>query len=166
VTVQIHLLADRSALIEPVALMRWREWGHAPAPEDPDFWRRTTTAEAGRDTLPVTYVAVDASGRATGAVGLDVYDIEERQETSPWIAGMIVDPDRRGDGIGTALMERIEHWAVAHGFAEAWVATERARGFYESCGWRWLEMFVNADGEETDLLHKRFSRADGGTQTA
>jgi GNAT superfamily N-acetyltransferase len=154
----VHLLADRPELIEPVALMRWREWGHAPAPEDPDFWRRTTAREAGRDALPVTYVAVDESGQAMGAVGLDVYDIEERQENSPWIAGMIVDPGRRGLGIGSSLMTKVEAWALDHGFAEAWVATERARRFYERCGWHWLEMFVNVDGEETDVLHKRFAR--------
>jgi GNAT superfamily N-acetyltransferase len=165
-SVTIELLADRPELIEPVAMMRWREWGHAPAPEDPDFWRRTTRAEAGRDALPVTYVAVDTSGQALGAIGLDCYDIEERQETSPWIAGMIVDPELRGVGVGTALMNRLERWAVAHGFDEAWVATERARGFYERCGWQWLEMFVNADGEETDVLHKGFSGTGAGTKDA
>jgi GNAT superfamily N-acetyltransferase len=162
-SVTVELLADRPELIDPVAMMRWREWGHPPAPEDPDFWRRTTRAEAGTDALPVTCVAVDASGRALGAVGLDVYDIEERQETSPWIAGMIVHPELRGLGVGKALMDRLERWAVAHGFDEAWVATERARGFYERCGWRWLEMFVNADGEDTDVLHKDFNGTGGRT---
>ena len=165
-SVTVELLADRPELMEPVAMMRWREWGHAPAPEDPDFWRRTTMAEARRDALPVTYVAVDSTGKALGAVGLDVYDIEERQETSPWIAGMIVHPELRGVGVGRALMDHLERCAVAHGFVEAWVATERARGFYERCGWRWLEMFVNADGEETDVLHKGFNGTGAGTKDA
>ncbi len=44
-SVTVERLADRPELMEPVALMRWREWGHAPAPEDRDFgvvrrWRR------------------------------------------------------------------------------------------------------------------------------
>ena len=104
----ISLLADEPECIPAVADMRWREWGHPPEPEDPSWWLETTSREAGRIELPVTFVAVDASGDAIGAVGIDEYDLDERRETSPWITGMIVRGDRRGLGVGTALMSRAE----------------------------------------------------------
>ena len=50
----MSLLADQLRLVEAVTDMRWREWGHAPEPEDPAWWLETTTREAGRDQLPVT----------------------------------------------------------------------------------------------------------------
>ncbi len=34
--VAIHLLADNADLIAPIGELRWREWGHAPDPEDLD----------------------------------------------------------------------------------------------------------------------------------
>jgi hypothetical protein len=43
----------------------------------------------------MTWVASDQSG-ALGAVGLGLFDIEERRDRSPWLLGMIVRPDRRG----------------------------------------------------------------------
>jgi len=35
VTVTIVLLADHPDAIASVADLRWREWGHAPEPQDP-----------------------------------------------------------------------------------------------------------------------------------
>ena len=60
-TIAISLLADRPMLVPAVADLRWREWGRAPEPEDPAWWLETTRSEAGRDGLPVTFVATDAS---------------------------------------------------------------------------------------------------------
>ena len=85
-----------------------------------------------------------------GAVGLDHFDLDERRDTSPWVTGMIVRAERRGEGIGRALMQFLEQWAFAHGIGEAWVGTEQAAGFYERCGWTRLETFTSKVGERID----------------
>jgi GNAT superfamily N-acetyltransferase len=151
----ISLLADKPECIAAVADMRWREWGHPPEPEDLSWWLETTSREAGRSDLPVTFVAVDACGDGVGAVGIDEYDLEERRATSPWITGMIVRGDRRGLGVGTALMRRAESWALGHGFGEMWVGTEAAQGFYERCGWRTVEVYTTGAGERVSVLYKQ-----------
>lgn len=153
--VSVHLLADRPALVATVGALRWREWGRPPEPEDPSWWEAITQQEAGRDLLPVTFVAVDDHDEAVGAVGLGEYDLEERQDVSPWIMGMIVRADRRGEGIGRALMAPLEAWAAAHGIAQAWVATQRAEGFYRRCGWRPVEVMRRHTGELMTVLTKR-----------
>ena len=132
--VTVSLLADRPDAIPAVADIRWREWGHPPESEDPAWWLDITTAEAGREQLPITLVALDDAGETLGAVGLDHYDLDERRETTPWVTGMIVRADRRNEGVGRVLMAHLEQWAVAHGIAEAWVGTELAAGFYQRCG--------------------------------
>lgn len=154
--VTVHLLADHEQLIAAAGEMRWREWGHAPEPEDPAWWVDTTAREAGRDRLPITWVAIDAGGEALGAVGLGEFDIDERRDRSPWVLGMIVRPDRRGEGIGRLLLTQLEAGAVAQGYNQAWVATGGpAIGFYRACGWDLVETLELASGESATVLTKR-----------
>lgn len=154
--VTVQLLADNARLIAAIGELRWREWGHAPEPEDRDWWIDGTAREAGRDHLPITWVAIDARGRALGAVGLGAFDLEEWRDRSPWVWGMIVRPDRRGMGVGSLLMAHLEAWAGSHGYTQVWVATGgRAIAFYRRCGWELHETVERAAGEAATVLTKR-----------
>jgi GNAT superfamily N-acetyltransferase len=154
-SVAIDLLADHARLVPVVGQMRWREWGHPPEPEDPAWWVDATRREAGRERLPVTWVALDAHGEALGAVGLAEYDIEERRDRSPWLIGMIVRRDLRGRGIGRRLAARLEAWAGEHGYRQLWVATSPAPGFYQKCGWQPVETLARTAGETAVILTRR-----------
>ena len=66
--VSVYLLADHPHLVPAVGEMRWKEWGNEPGREDLRWWVDVTAREAGRDALPVTWVAIDDRGRAVGAV--------------------------------------------------------------------------------------------------
>jgi GNAT superfamily N-acetyltransferase len=155
-SVAVQLLADNTDLIATIGDLRWREWGHAPDPEDLDWWVNVTAGEAGRDCLPITWVAIDARGGALGAVGLGAFDITERRDRSPWVLGMIVQPDRRGIGIGRLLLTHLEAWAGIHGYKQVWVANEGpAIGFYRKCGWAWSETVERASSESVSVLTKR-----------
>lgn len=79
-------------------------------------------------------------GHATGAVGLSEFDLPELHDRSPWIIGMIVTPDHRDCGLGHVLVEGIEAVAAAQGHKQHRVATERAAGFYQHCGFMSVEM--------------------------
>jgi GNAT superfamily N-acetyltransferase len=152
----VSLLADHPDSVDSVAKLRWREWGHAPEPEDPAFWFDVTRSEAGRERLPVTFVAHDEGGNVLGAVGLDTYDLDERRDTTPWVTGMIVRPDLRGQGVGRSLLRHLERWAAEHRIPEAWVGpdTDLAAAFYKKCGWILQESFVRTTGERIEVLHK------------
>jgi GNAT superfamily N-acetyltransferase len=158
----VHLLADRPELIEPVGLLRWREWGRAPEPADPAFWVEATRRESGRDELPVTFVAVDGAGDPVGALGLGAYDIAERRDRTPWLLGVVVRPDRRGSGVGRLLLSHVERCAVDLGHARMWVATGGpAVAFYERCAWRVTERVRQASGEVATVLMRELQRSDG-----
>lgn len=73
----VELLADNPKLIPAGGQIRWREWGHPPEPESLDWRVDVTAREAGRDALPITWMAIDPLGQAAGAVGLGEFDIEE-----------------------------------------------------------------------------------------
>ncbi|TDD17962.1 GNAT family N-acetyltransferase [Nonomuraea diastatica] len=68
---------------------------------------RITEREAGLDDLPVTFVAMDGTGRVLGGVGLSMYDLEERRDRSPWVVGMIVRPEQHGAGVGQLLVRHL-----------------------------------------------------------
>ena len=55
----VVLLADRIHLVSGVAEIRWREWGHPPEPQALSWWVDAARREAGREELPVTFVATD-----------------------------------------------------------------------------------------------------------
>jgi GNAT superfamily N-acetyltransferase len=150
----VSLLADSPASMQAVADMRWLEWGHPPESEDPAWWLATTVREAGREELPVTFVAHDAAGEVLGAAGLDMYDLEERQDTSPWVTGVIVRRDSRGRGVGRRLMQHLERWAAEHDVTVAWVGTDLAADFYVQCGWTLQETFTTSDGLQITVLNK------------
>ena len=151
----VELLTEHPSLIPAVGQIRWREWGHPPEPESLDWWVDVTAREAGRDSLPVTWVAIDHLDQAVGAVGLGEFDIEERRDRSPWVLGMIVVAQNRGLGIGGKLMEALEAWARQRGYPQVWVATGgRAVDFYRKCGWTLTEVMTRSSGETTAILTK------------
>jgi GNAT superfamily N-acetyltransferase len=132
---RIEPLAGRTDLVPGLAGLRWREWGPEPARPRLADWVAVTAAEAGRDTLPVTWVASDEAGTVLGGMGLAPSDPPERREATPWIVGAVVRPERRGTGVGRALFAELERWAAGAGFGRLWVATGgRAVDFYRRCG--------------------------------
>jgi GNAT superfamily N-acetyltransferase len=150
----VALLADRIDLVEAVAELRWREWGHPPEPGALAWWVDAARREAGREELPVTFVAVDAAGEVAGAVGLGHVDLQEQRDRSPWLLGMIVRADCRGTGVGRLLLMHLEAWAAQHEYGRIWVATSRAVGFYRACGWRVIETLPRGPGRPTAVLTK------------
>lgn len=152
--ITVELLADRVDLVAPLGRIRWTDW-RRPGRETVEWWVDDLRSEAGRETLPVSFVAVDdSSGEAVGGVTLAPSDLteEQRRGRTPWIAGMIVRADRRGQGIGSALMAHLEEWARNADIPQAWVVTSgRAVDFYRNCGWAEAETVIIGDGEATVL---------------
>lgn len=158
-SVSIDLLADVPELISQVGELRWSEWGEPPEPTELEFWIDVTRREAGRDKIPVTWVAVDAQRRAIGAVGIDEFDPDEVRDRSPWLVGMVVAPAQRRHGVGARLVRELELWAVREGIRHVWVATGPPGGsaerFYQSCGWKNVDVFRTASGEDAIVLERR-----------
>jgi GNAT superfamily N-acetyltransferase len=151
--VSVELLADRPDLLPSVARLRRQEWGTEPGRQALRWWIDTTRSEAGRDALPIAFVAVNSNGEAIGAVSLAPADLPERSDLTPWVVGTIVHADHRGAGIGGALMTRLQQWAAASGIPQLWVATGgQAVSFYRRCGWRVAEVLDRADGGQATIL--------------
>ena len=121
VTVAVRLLADVPHLTDAVGNLG------------------LTRCVAGREELPVTFVAVDDSGEALGAATLGA---------GPWVSDMVVRHDMRDRGIGRMLLSRVERFAVGRDLSQIWVSVaESDVAFFERCGWHTTDQ----DGASTVL---------------
>lgn len=68
-----------------------------------------------------------------GCVHLIDNDDESLPELYPWMAAMVVVPQRRSEGIGSMLVKALAHEAKAMGFERLWFGTD-GPGFYERLG--------------------------------
>jgi GNAT superfamily N-acetyltransferase len=152
----VELLADHPDLIPAVGEMRQREWGRwqdPPESVDPAWWVDVTRRESGRHELPVTFVGMSADGTLAGAVGIGQVDPPELQDRGPWVIGVIVAPELRGQGAGRAILGHTLRWAGDHGHDPVWVATgPYAAGFYQSCGWELTQTYRGHRHDEVMIL--------------
>lgn len=93
-------------------------------------WTDTTVDEsleiAHKDAVH-RFVAVDNGT----VIGFGEYNEDDRE-----ITGLYVDPDRMGDGAGTALLQHVEAHAQGNGIDElTCFSTITAKSFYESHGY-------------------------------
>jgi len=89
-------------------------------------------AEPGR--VLKSWVALEGD-EPLGCVHLIDKDDDTLIELHPWLAAMVVVPQRRGQGVGSALVRALLADARAMGFQRVWFGTD-GPGFYERLGAR------------------------------
>ncbi len=74
-----------------------------------------------------------------GTIALvDFDDLEEFRHLKPWIAAFIVNPQLRGEGIGTTILNILEERAVSFGVEALYLWTEDQSAFYNKRGFHIL----------------------------
>lgn len=74
-----------------------------------------------------------------GTIGLvDFDELEEFRHLRPWVAAFIVNPDLRGEGIGTQILTLLEEKAKSLGIKVLHLWTEDQSAFYSKRGYRLL----------------------------
>ena len=130
--VDILNLADRPDLLDPVASWLWREWGEP----DARTLAQVTSGIAGRRSRrgPEQTLVLLEDGTLAGTASLVHHDLHERQDLTPWLASVYVDPARRGRGYAVRLVRAIEQAAAAT-TDTLWLQTWTAPGLYARLGW-------------------------------
>lgn len=138
--------------VEPVARLRMPAFfsGSDRTLEQDMAGLRGLGAEAGG--FQVSLVA-RMGDELAGSVLLVRDELDVRHDVGPWLAGLVVAPQARQRGIGSALVKAIEAHAGAHGIERLYLYTWEARRFYALLGWRVVETFD--DGGEPAMLMSR-----------
>lgn len=155
----VILLPDRPDLATQWATLHWREWGTEPGREELSWWVNDAFRALGRTAVPVAFLALGPGDEVLGGVGLHQFDRAELRDSSPWVVGMVVRADRRGTGIGRALLDSLDAWAASAGITQVWVVTgPPAVGFYRRCGYQPIKEVDLGGGPETVLTRRTDDR--------
>ena len=71
-----------------------------------------------------------------GTASLARQDLGSRPDLTPWLAGVVVQPEFRGRGHAVRLVRHVEAFAARVGIATLWLYTATAEPLYAALGWQ------------------------------
>jgi GNAT superfamily N-acetyltransferase len=126
-------------------------------PIDPEENLKSRTAKLrfhmNDDELPIAWVA-HSEDEVLGMAALRVYDLEGREDLSPWLAGVFVLPEHRRRGVASALCRVVEEKAWALGFEVLYLFTTDQQSLYSRLGWQPWQKGVWR-GQPVDIMVKK-----------
>ena len=143
--VSIDLLADHIGFAPAIARWHFDEWNPVDSDVTVEDVALRLSTWANRQTMPVTYVAVE-HGVPLGSASLVVHDMAPPaagcESLTPWLSGVYVVPERRGTGLGPPVVAACETMAARLGYPEIYLFTgaRTAQHFYLPMGWRILDV--------------------------
>lgn len=152
-TFQIEYLADHVDAIPALARSHHTEWTTITPHLTVSDRVARFQARARRGSIPTGFVAV-VSGRVVGLACLVDCDLDSHRHFSPWLASVLVEPDHRGYGIGSALSERATEEAHVFGCARVYLFTFDKQDFYQGLGWSKLEETLLLGHPVTIMVHE------------
>lgn len=97
------------------------------------------------------YLAIKEN-EVVGAIALcDFDDLEEFRHLKPWIAAFIVDPNLRGSGVGSEILELMEKQVLSFGIKSIYLWSENQDSFYVNRGYKAIDR-LEKSGESTRLI--------------
>ncbi len=130
----VDSLANHPDLVSQVVDIAWSEWGGGLTQEDYRRWLREADDDCRSNSkFSAGFIAISAN-LPVGTVQLHEFDLDEVQDRSPWVCGMVVTLEYRGLGVGRRLLQALEAFAHSRGVERLWIFTESAAAFYERCG--------------------------------
>ncbi len=125
----IVTLSERPDLAPVVAGWLHAEFAHARGPSLPERIAHLRAQASPEET----YVLHD-DGVPVATASLVASDLPTRPDLFPWLASLVVPPDRRGRGYSTPLIRHVEA-AAATLAPTLWLYTWTAEPLYARLGW-------------------------------
>ena len=116
----------------------WHPQGH-PLEEVREILRECT-AQTG---TPQSFVLL-AGEIPCGTASFVAADLDTREDIGPWLAGVYVVPEARGQGCAQRLVTTVEDAAREAGYPALFLYTHDAQALYEKLGWYAIEETVDA----------------------
>ena len=154
---QISPITDIRSAIPLLANWHHQEWPHLNS-KSYDLKARITDYEkiAEAKTFPAMFVA-HRNGNPLGSARLIDNDMDTHPELSPWLASLYVLKEFRHQGIGSALIRKIENTATELNFETIYLFTEDKQSIYNKQAWQILANETYCDQAIT-IMHKRLNR--------
>ena len=97
--------------------------------------------------VPRWYLMLRGDG-IIGGFGLIENDFMVRTDLCPWLCALYIEPEERGQRLGSELLAHGRREAAKLGYYKLYLNTTHI-GYYEKYGWRYLGDFEHQSGENT-----------------
>ena len=134
---QIEYLADHMGSVPLLANWHHEQFSYLNPQKTIEQRLTNLHNSAGYGGIPLTVVGISGDA-VVGCASLVHNDMDTREELSPWLASVFVDPEYRGKGLGSALVERIVKEANESKVKELYLYTTDRESLYSRLGWQVL----------------------------
>lgn len=131
----------------------WRDAGHGL-----EATLAAVEASVAQVGPPQTFVLL-VDGTPVATASFVAGDLASMPELTPWLAGLFVLPDARGQGHARRLIAQVEAAAQQAGYQEIWLYTGSAEGLYTRAGWEVVERLPHG-ASSLALMRRALPRAD------
>ena len=140
-------LAERPELVDSCAAWSYGEWGSQIPTRSLMKVYEDYKASIRGDSLPMTWVAVNETGRPIGMVRLKKNDPIEREDLSPWLSSLYVHHRYRGKGLARQICAYIEGVAKnTYGFDTLYLSTGSGQKLCEKLGFEKIDTVPDRTG--------------------
>lgn len=152
--VKMHTVPAIKALVVRLYIRQWPQWY---GPDGPGDAAADVDAACRAEGLPLALVALDADDVLSGTITLKEESLGSENVIGPWLGALVVEPARRRQGIGGALIEAGQNLARELGFSEVYATTDAAAGLLMERGWKPNGMHVQSQRGELAIYCKRLT---------
>ncbi|WP_175989266.1 GNAT family N-acetyltransferase [Bacillus sp. Marseille-Q1617] len=146
----IYELSERKDLFEEAVNAFWKQWG---SEESYHFYKDCMLRSCETDEeIPRFYIAVE-NGGVIGTFAILRNDINSRQDLTPWLACLYVDPEFRGKGLGSQFLQYALDETARKGFKKLYLATD-IDGYYEKYQWKHTTEAFGLGGSSIKVYEK------------
>lgn len=147
---EVYSIHEREELFEKAAQTFWKQWGNESNYRFyEDCMKHSSVTDEG---VPSFYIAVEGS-EIIGTYAILRNDLISRQDLSPWLACLYVDPKFRGQAIGSQLLDHAIVEAGRKGFDKLYLTTDHV-GYYEKYGWSKIADCFDLFGNPSSVYEK------------
>lgn len=147
---RIYSVHERNDLYEEAVQAFWKQWGNESNYRFyEDCMKHSSVTGEG---IPSFYIAV-ADNEIIGTYAILRNDLVSRQDISPWLACLYVDPKYRGQAIGSKLLDHAVAEAKRKGFEKLYLTTDHV-GYYEKYGWAKMAECYDIFGNPSSVYEK------------
>lgn len=134
----ISYLADHAEFIPTLVSWSLEQWRFV-LPEETAAGRTAKFQDhRNRDVLPIAWIA-HSEDAIFGMAALRAYDLEGREDLTPWLGGLLVAPQFRRRGIGATLCRVVEEQARALGVQTLYLFALDKQAWYAASSWSMFE---------------------------
>jgi predicted N-acetyltransferase YhbS len=145
----IRDLGDDPYWLPTLARWHYDQWGPLTGASSFEGYVALLTEAAASRAVPSVLIAV-ADGELLGSASLVASDLPPRPELTPWLAQLFVEPTRRRDGVGAALVHAVIQRASQCGYGRVHLFTSGTLPqYYTRLGWRVVERLAFLARERT-----------------